>query len=130
MQVRYRPPRSSCDWSRAGHTEGAILSYLPKKCNYTCSHMRFVYRACGVEVHGHCTCSHMLDVANLFQSWFGISPSRNITCLGRKSCHPYLRAAFVYYQTSYKFPMLLTCHRLAGENSCYHPAIISTITCA
>ena len=34
-----------------------------------------------------------------------------------------------FYHTSYKFAMLKL-HRLEGENSYYHPAIISTITCA
>ena len=38
-------------------------------------------------------------------------------------------ACISYYHTSYKFP-ILNSHRPAGENSCYHPAMISTITCA
>ena len=35
----------------------------------------------------------------------------------------------LYYHTSHKFAMLKL-HRPEGENSYYHPAIISTIKCA
>ena len=50
---------------------------------------------------------------------------------GKTICLPTLAGGRhnVYYHTSHKFAMLKL-HRPEGENSYYHPAIISTITCA
>ena len=46
-------------------------------------------------------------------------------------CNPhYASPTFMcYYYTSHEFPMQ-NLNRLEGKNSYYHPAIISTITCA
>ena len=41
---------------------------------------------------------------------------------------PYIGSIYYYY-TSHKFPMQ-NLHRPEGKHSYYHPAIISTITCA
>ena len=60
-----------------------------------------------------------------------IQPHYNALFNITRSCHgshiDYFTLSFL--MNEYKFPMLNS-HMPEGENSCYHPAIISTITCA